>query len=301
MVTTFKLVVVLAIVASACTNTSAGTTTTSTTTTQATPLTTLAPQSAPSTSTTLPPATTTTLALPTNDCQVGPRTAVEEYTQGCDVLGIEILAGEEVDSGAVDQMADRIFNMLVARPDLLRALTDAGVSSRVIGKDQRLPGLPEFEGVYDLYPGIDWNRATRSFPGTDLIPFVAGAEENLLCLDSDRFEGEDPFLRDMALAIRRFGMFSVDPITTGSIERAYSTAIAQGLWVNTIAEINSDEYWAEGVQSYFDMNLEEPEDRPPNSAHNHVDTREELKVYDPSLYEIARSVFGDTPWRPSCP
>lgn len=198
-------------------------------------------------------------------------------------------------------MSDRIFNMLVARPDLLGALVDAGISSRVIGQDQRLPSLPEFVDVYNFYPGTDWDRAARSFPGTDLIPFVAGAEENLLCLDGDRYEGEDPFLRDMALAIRRFAMFSVDPITTGSIDRAYATAIAQGLWINTVAEINSDEYWAEGVQSYFDLNLEEPDDRPPNSAHNHVDTREELKAYDPSLYEIARSVFGNTPWRPSCP
>lgn len=292
-------VIALVVLATACTTTSAETTTTSTT--ASTPLTTLTPQTTTSTSTTLPQATTTTVPLPQNKCVVGSRTAVEEYTQGCDIFGIEILAGEEIDPAAIDQLADRIFNMLIARPDLRNALVEADLGARIIGQSQRLPNLPEFEDVYDLYPGTDWNRAARSFPGTDLIPFVAGAEENLLCLDSDRYEGEDPFLRDMALAIRRFAMLPVDPLTNGTIDRAYGTAIAQGLWVNTVAEINSDEYWSEGVQSYFDLNLEEPDDRPPNSSHNHVDTRAELKAYDPTLYEIARSVFGDTPWRPSCP
>jgi hypothetical protein len=292
-------IVAIAVAAAACTPSTADTTT-SAPTTVPTPLTTLAPQTT-TTTTTLVETTTTTEPRPENECVVEPRSAVEEYTQGCDVLGFEILAAEGVDPRAIDQLAERMYNMLIERPDLTAAIADAGVNARVIGQDQRLPSLPEFEDLYNLYPGTDWNRAARSFPGTDLIPYVAGAEESLLCLDGDRYEGEDPFIRDMALAIRRFGMFEADPALSARIEQAYGTAIALGLWVNTLAEINSDEYWAEGVQSYFDVNLEEPDDRPPNSSHNQVDTRQELKEYDPALHDIARAVFGDTEWRPSCP
>ncbi|MEZ5175315.1 MAG: hypothetical protein R2823_03825 [Acidimicrobiia bacterium] len=230
-----------------------------------------------------------------------PRTSIDGYAKGCDVLGIEILAADEVDPDAVVQLSDRIFNMLINRPDLNAALVAAGVNARVIGKDQRLPELPEFGELYDLYPGTDWNRAARSFPGTDAIPLVAGAEENLLCLDGDRYEGEDSFLREMAMAIRRFGMIAVDPTTDARIEQAYATAIARGLWVNTLAEINSDEYWAEGTQSYFDSNLEEPDDRPPNSSHNQIDTRDELREYDRFLSDTLVSVFDATGWRPTCP
>jgi len=289
----------IAVLAASCTSNASDPSTT-TSTTPATPLTTLAPQTT-TTVTTMPVTTTTQPAKPTNDCVVGPRTAVEGYTQGCDVLGFEILAGSDVDPEAITQEADRIYNMLVERSDLNEAMVEAGVNARVIGTDQRLPSLPEFGDLYDLYPGTDWNRAARSFPGTDLIPLVAGAEESLLCLEPNRYAGEDPFIRDMALAIRRFGMFAVDSATSARIEQAYGTAIAQGLWVNTLAEINSDEYWAEGVQTFFDVNLEEPDDRPPNSSHNQVDTREELRTYDPTLFDIARSVFGDTEWRPTCP
>ncbi|MCZ7534046.1 MAG: hypothetical protein M5U23_11710 [Acidimicrobiia bacterium] len=292
--------VVLAVLASACTG-SSDATTTSSSTTSPTPLTSLAPPPSEATTTIAPSVSTTTIPAPTNECVVGPRTSVEGYSQGCDVAGFEILAADVVDGQAVWLISDRMFNVLLARPDLNEALVLAGINARVIGKDQALPDLPEFEELYELYPGTDWDRAARSFPGTDLIPLVAGAEENLMCLDDDRYAGEDPFVRDLAVAIRRFGMSSVDPVTDARIEQSYAAAIAQGLWVNTLAEINSDEYWAEGTQSYFDVNLEEPDDRPPNSSHNHVDTRDELRQYDQRLYEIARSVYGDTEWRPTCP
>lgn len=286
----------LALTAAACTNSSADTTTTELApTTSVTPLTTLVPP--PTTTTTLPP-TTTTQPPVTNECVVGANTTVTPYTQGCETLTLPILAGADVDPEAVSELADRMFNMLAERPDLTAAIIAQGVEARVIGADERLTDLPEYVDLYELYPGTDWDRTGRSFPGTELVPYVAGGEENLLCWEDDRYQGEDMFIRDMALAIRRFGMFVADPSTSARIEQAYATAIAQGLWRNTLAEINSDSYWAEGVQSYFDANLEEPDDRPPNSSHNQVDTRDELRVYDRDLYLIAQSVFGDTEWRP---
>ncbi len=54
---------------------------------------------------------------------------------------------------------------------------------------------------------------------------------------------------------------------------------------------NISEYWAEGVQSWFDTN------RQNDSSHNHVDTRAELKSYDPALAKLVEEVFGDGPWR----
>ncbi len=296
-------VLALAAVATACTGGTEDTSTTLAPSTTITPVTTLATTTTSTPVTTTLPATTTTTIepLPTNDCVVGPSASVEGYTQGCTVLDIEILAGEDVESGALDQMSERIYNMLVLRPDLQAAINAAGIDGRVIGANERITDLPEFEDLFDLYPGTFWDRRGRSFPGAELIPYVAGAEENLLCFEKDFYAGEDPFIRDFALTIRRFGMTVVDPQTDARIEQAYNTAIARGLWVNTLAEIDSNNYWQEGAQTFFDVNLEEPEDRPPNSSHNHVDTRDELRSYDTTLWEIAVSVFGNTDWRPSCP
>ena len=59
--------------------------------------------------------------------------------------------------------------------------------------------------------------------------------------------------------------------------------------------MNHYEYFAEGVQSWFDNNRVNDHD------HNHVDTREELLEYDPRLAAICREVFGDTELRYSKP
>ena len=48
------------------------------------------------------------------------------------------------------------------------------------------------------------------------------------------------------------------------------------------------EYLAEGAQSYFDCNDEQ---NPPNGIHNHINTRTELKSYDPVLYGFLKEIF----------
>ena len=51
------------------------------------------------------------------------------------------------------------------------------------------------------------------------------------------------------------------------------------------------EYWAEVVQSWFDTNREN------DDQHNHIDTRAELKEYDPRVAALCEEVFGDREWR----
>jgi len=48
------------------------------------------------------------------------------------------------------------------------------------------------------------------------------------------------------------------------------------------------EYLAEGAQSFFDCNDEQ---NPPNGIHNHINTRTELKSYDPVLYGFLKEIF----------
>jgi hypothetical protein len=57
------------------------------------------------------------------------------------------------------------------------------------------------------------------------------------------------------------------------------------------AHKNRAEYWAEGVQCWYDTN------RTMDHDHNHIHTREQLKAYDPVLAELCHDVLGDTPWR----
>ncbi len=57
------------------------------------------------------------------------------------------------------------------------------------------------------------------------------------------------------------------------------------------ASKNRGEYFAEIVQSWFNTN------RTMDHDHNHIDTREELKTYDPGAYKFLQKIFNDDPWR----
>jgi hypothetical protein len=290
----------VAVLAAACHTASgdAGAATTTTFAPLATTSSTLPPTTTTIPSTTLP-STTTTTTLPQADCTVdGIGSADDFYRKTCEQNDIAIAAAASVDDMALQAAAARMAGLLAARPDLAESVANSIDGVAIIGRDQRLTDLPEFEDIYRIHPGTDWHRLGRSFPGTEEIPVAAGAEENLLCLETDRFEGEDMFVRDFGWTIRRFGIALVDHDLDRAIEAAYGRAIAADLWRNTVAEVNSDMYWAEGVQSFFDANNEEIDEK--DQIHNHVDTRDELRAYDPFLYELLVKVFGETNWRPEC-
>lgn len=54
---------------------------------------------------------------------------------------------------------------------------------------------------------------------------------------------------------------------------------------------NAAEYWAEGVQDWYDTN------RTMDHDHNHIHTRVQLKTYDPELAKLCADVLGDSEWR----
>ena len=57
------------------------------------------------------------------------------------------------------------------------------------------------------------------------------------------------------------------------------------------ALVSAAEYWAEGVQDWYDTN------RTMDHDHNHIHTRAQLKAYDPELAKLCAEVLGDSDWR----
>jgi len=57
------------------------------------------------------------------------------------------------------------------------------------------------------------------------------------------------------------------------------------------ALVNAAEYWAEGVQDWYDTN------RTMDHDHNHIHTRVQLKAYDPELAKLCAEVLGESDWR----
>jgi len=63
-----------------------------------------------------------------------------------------------------------------------------------------------------------------------------------------------------------------------------------GLWTDTYAMENPQEYWGEGVQSYYNTNLESAT---ANGVHGPTDKRDELEEYDPMLYSLVEELLPD--------
>jgi hypothetical protein len=164
----------------------------------------------------------------------------------------------------------------------------------IIGISEDLTSLPEYSRMDSKY----WNDRARALGGFRPKPLTSAPEENLDCFRRDRYYGESILVHEFAHTIHFLGLGSRYAEFTSGLEDLHDSAIAQGLWDNTYAGSSAEEYWAEGVQSYFDTNLEA---NPADGVHNKVDTRAELQDYDPALYEFIAGFFRRFQWQPTCP
>ena len=65
--------------------------------------------------------------------------------------------------------------------------------------------------------------------------------------------------------------------------KLYDDAVSKGLWQGTAGARNRIEYWAAGVEAYFDA---AGQGEALNLADRPITTREMLKAYDPGLYAL---------------
>jgi hypothetical protein len=133
-----------------------------------------------------------------------------------------------------------------------------------------------------------WDTRARGLGGSEEDPLCSCAEENLLGYPGDPYAAENILIHEFAHNIHLRGLVRIDPGFDGRLRETYKRAMESGLWKGKYASVNHHEYFAEGVQSWFDNNRENDHD------HNHVNTRAELIEYDPGLAAICREVFGDT-------
>lgn len=217
------------------------------------------------------------------------------YTQHCSVDGIPVVAHADVDPRALRLAVEATRALLAHRPDVAAAIADSRVRIGIIGRAQRTTQMPEWSDLYEAFPGTDWDERARGLGATVERPLVGAGEENLLCLAEDRYLGESILVHELAHTIHEFGVRVVEPSFDDRLDAAWVAALDAGTWDGTYAATNEAEYWAEGVQSYFDANLGD------TFEHGPIDTRAELEAQDPALFALADEVFGPSEWRPACP
>lgn len=214
------------------------------------------------------------------------------YAKYCDAAGIPIVSSSAVPDEALGRAWNIITNLLAPRPDLQQALADGGQYFGVMAQTEVTTQMPEYRYLADD-PVTNWDERARGLGG---YPFASGAEENLMCYPDDVYLGESIALHEFAHTIND-ALNLVDDAFESTLTDTYASAMRAGLWADTYAATNATEYWAEGVQSYFDTNIEAS---PPNGIHNEINTRSELADYDPELFALIDATFVGFEWSPTC-
>lgn len=220
------------------------------------------------------------------------------YEKYAYVNGIHIISSHKVPDSAFIAACRVIDFMTVNLP--------AGVIKQMTKENSRVAIMARYEGTTDIPEhaylkndtSLNWDVRARGLGGSLELPLTTCAEENLLCYQIDKYHAEDILIHEFAHTIHNVGILPLYPDFNDRLKQKLDKAIAEGKYKNTYAATNIWEYWAEGVQNWFNVNAEVPV---PDGKHNFVNTHEELKQYDPDLYAILSEFFPKESLKcPSC-
>jgi len=224
--------------------------------------------------------------------QVGPPPAAfglaPYFQKYADAGGIGIFAAGNVPDEALVDTHKWVTTMLGPNPLIRQAMARNGAVVVILPENEPITTVPRMEDLPQAFPNQDWSKR-RGGGGTLARPLTWMGVENVLHLPTDNFPQENNMVHEFAHAVENIGIGSANKELHARLERAYTSATARGLWKGTYAGKNMDEYFAEGTQSWFHCNRQNDRD------HNDVDTRAELKKYDPELAAILAIVYGDLP------
>lgn len=227
------------------------------------------------------------------------------YKKYTDAYGIPVVSSDKTPNSAVLMARDIINYMLVKRPDIRNVLVQRKARVLVMAESEMETDLPERRDWkkpaktdqrltpgerenYDKPGGIGsmsdreyWNKRARGMGGI----VTSCAEENLLGYPNTRYYGENILVHEFSHMMMT-GLRMADSTLFNEIRPAYEAAKAKGMYkgqyaINTVAE-----YWAEGTQWWFWSNYEFYD------GETRVQTPDDLKAYDPTLYHILERVYA---------
>ncbi len=214
------------------------------------------------------------------------------YKKYLSANGLPIVSSEKVADEAFFVARDIVIKMVEKEPQVLKNLISQKIRLAIMARTEVTTDIPEHSDLFQAFPGTDWNKRARGLGPTLARPACSVSEENLLGYNGDPYRGESILIHEFSHAIHQIGI-NLESFNL-KLTETYQHAIKSGLWQNAYAVTNASEYWAEGVQSWFDANLES---RPADGIHNEINTRNKLKKYDPKLAKLMLEWFVDDDWR----
>lgn len=207
------------------------------------------------------------------------------YKKYVSLQKLPVVSSQKVSDRALLRARSVVKNMVAKRKSLLKALIDNNVRVVVMATSENTTDIPEHS---DLTPKDYWDKRARGLGATHARPVSSCAEENVLGYSGDPYKGESILIHEFAHTLHEMAIVDIDKDFEEKLKQAYDVAIKGGLWKDTYAATNYKEYWAEGVQSWFNANKAVPA---ADGVHNQINTRSELMMYDPKLATLISEWF----------
>ena len=210
------------------------------------------------------------------------------FSKVLDFHGIPIKAHKVVSDEALyaayDRLALLFTNLLTKQPLVISNLVAAGAELHIIGRAQVTTDLPEWRQdkgkPLPEYNGQTRDQRTRGMGGR----LTSCGEENLLKLANDHYFGRDICLHEFSHSIRNHG---IPRAVRSKFDDQYKRSLAKGLWQQSYAGSNPDEFFAELTMWYFgthgDLHMTGP--KPENGPAG-------LKKYDPEAFNLLDDFYS---------
>ena len=210
------------------------------------------------------------------------------YKKYVDVNGIPLISSWRVPDSCFTAAHRTLYAMTsMLDKKILEAMWRANARVAIMARYEGTTDLPEHHYLVND-TALNWDLRARGLGGTIEEPLTSCAEENILAYQIDKYHAEDILIHEFAHAIHCIGIIQVDTAFNKRLQNLYEQAKASGKLDGTYRITDKEEYFAEAVQDWFNVNAEMPK---PDGKHNWCNTREELKEYDADLYDLLAEFF----------
>lgn len=213
------------------------------------------------------------------------------YKKYVDVNGIALISSWRVPDSAFVAAHRTLYAMTSMLPkQVLDSMVNRGTRVAIMARYEGTTDIPEHHHLINDTT-LNWDLRARGLGGDLELPLTSCAEENVLAYQIDKYHAEDILVHEFAHSIHLIGLMLAVPDFDSRLKQCYEKAMENGILEGTYRSTDKEEYFAEAVQDWFNVNAEMEH---ADGKHNWCNTREELQEYDPELYALLAEYFPKT-------
>ena len=213
------------------------------------------------------------------------------YKKYVNVNGIALISSWRVPDSAFVAAHRTLYAMTSMLPkNVLDSMVNRGTRVAIMARYEGTTDIPEHHDLINDTT-MNWDLRARGLGGDLNLPLTSCAEENVLAYQIDKYHAEDILVHEFAHSIHLIGLTLAAHDFDTRLKQCYENAKKNGILDGTYRLTDKEEYFAEAVQDWFNVNAEMDH---ADGKHNWCNTRKELQEYDPDLYNLLAEYFPKT-------